>query len=93
MSIPSSRFATQRATLALALLAGLSGCQAPVGVTPSRPSGASSAERNGEIARILELKKRGVTSPDLADAVCLTFGFGGAKKSKAPLKYDLSWVR
>jgi phosphate transport system substrate-binding protein len=62
MSIPSSRFATQRATLALALLAGLSGCQAPVGVTPSQPSGASSAERNGEIARILELKKRGVIS-------------------------------
>ena len=60
MSIPTSRFATQRATLALALLAGLSGCQAPVGVAPAQPANASNADRNGEIARILELKKRGV---------------------------------
>jgi phosphate transport system substrate-binding protein len=62
MSIPSSRFVTQRATLALALLAGLSGCQAPVGVAPSQTSSTSTADRNGEVARILELKKRGVIS-------------------------------
>ncbi len=60
MSLHSSRFATQRATLALAMLAGLSGCQTPVVVTPSQPAAAPTADRNAEIARILELKKRGV---------------------------------
>lgn len=36
-----------------------------------------------------ELKKRGVTSPDLADAFCLTFAKGGAPKSvwSKPIKY------
>lgn len=37
-----------------------------------------------------EMKRRGVTSPDLADAFCLTFAMGGgALKSKfAPIRYD-----
>lgn len=36
-----------------------------------------------------DMKKRGVTSPDLADAFCLTFAIGGsAVKKWSPLKYD-----
>lgn len=34
-----------------------------------------------------EIKKRGVVSPDLADAFCLTFARGGAFRD-APIKYD-----
>ncbi len=62
MSIQTSRFATQRATLALALLAGLSGCQTPVVVSPPQAAPNPTPDRNAEIARILELKKRGVIS-------------------------------
>lgn len=41
-----------------------------------------------------EIKKRagGNTSPDLADAFCLTFAVGGATKKWAPLKYDHSGI-
>lgn len=61
MSTQTSRFATQRATLALALLAGLAGCQTPVVMAPPQsPASPAAADRNAEIARILELKKRGV---------------------------------
>lgn len=35
-----------------------------------------------------ELKRRGVTSPDLADAFCLTFAQGGNSRKAAPIKYD-----
>lgn len=35
-----------------------------------------------------ELKKRGVTSPDLADAFCLTFARVGAGRKWAPLPYQ-----
>ena len=37
-----------------------------------------------------EIKKRagGNTSPDLADAFCLTFALGGASRKWGPLKYD-----
>lgn len=56
----TSRFATQRATMALALLAGLSGCQTPVVVQPAQSSATPAADRNAEIARILDLKRRGV---------------------------------
>ena len=62
MSTQTSRFATQRAALALALLAGLSGCQTPVVVSPPQAAPNSTPDRNAEIARILELKKRGVIS-------------------------------
>src|SRR5690606_5172327 len=68
MSHPTSRFAMQRATLALALLAGLSGCQTPVVVAPPPPASAA-PDRNAEIARILELKKRGVISDAQAVAI------------------------
>lgn len=46
--------------LTLVLFAGLAGCQAPVSVStpPSKPIPA--VDRDAEIARILELKKRGV---------------------------------
>lgn len=57
MSQHLSRFSTQRALLALALLSGLSGCQTPVAVAPPQPT---ASDRNAEIARILELKRRGV---------------------------------
>lgn len=35
-----------------------------------------------------ELKKRGVTSPDLADAFLLTFALGGRSKWSGAIKYD-----
>ena len=39
-----------------------------------------------------ELKKRGVTSPDLADAFLITFALGGVSKWRKALKTDTSWV-
>jgi hypothetical protein len=35
-----------------------------------------------------DMKKRGVTSPDLADAFCLTFAKGGSSKVWKPISYD-----
>lgn len=39
-----------------------------------------------------ELKKRGVTSPDLADAFLITFALGGVSMWQKVLKNDTSWV-
>jgi phage terminase large subunit len=42
-----------------------------------------------------DIKKRGVTSPDLADAFCLTFANGGVstfKRKQTVQKKDLAWV-
>lgn len=60
MTHQASRFALRRASLALALLAGLSGCQTPVVMAPPQPAATPAADRNAEIARILDLKNRGV---------------------------------
>jgi phosphate transport system substrate-binding protein len=59
MTTQTSRFAAQRALLALALLAGVSGCQTPRSVTQDQAP-AINPDRDAEIARILELKRRGV---------------------------------
>lgn len=40
-----------------------------------------------------DLKRRGVTSPDLADAFCLTFAPAGIAKQLKPINYDMRWVR
>jgi len=85
MSIHSSRFATQRATLALAMLAGLSGCQTPVVVSPPQAATSSSPDRNAEIARILELKRRGVISDAQAVEImgALVGGESGAARTSS----------
>lgn len=57
MSHTTSRFALQRGLLSLALLAGLAGCQTPVAVAPSQQT---ATDRDAEIARILDLQRRGV---------------------------------
>jgi phosphate transport system substrate-binding protein len=81
MNHTTSRFALQRGLLALALLAGLSGCQTPVALAPVQPA-APAADRDAEIARILDLKHRGIITD--AQAVEILGALVAATASATP---------
>lgn len=87
MKTYSSRYAAQRAMLALAMLAGLSGCQTPVVVAPPQATPTPAADRNAEIARILDLQRRGVITDAQAVEILgalVNAGDGAAVPAKAP---------